>query len=56
MLKTIGLLTGKKTTVCRLIESLEVSDTAIRRDLGWTPPFTMVQGLAETAAWFKSSK
>jgi nucleoside-diphosphate-sugar epimerase len=56
VLKTVGALTGKRAAVCRLIESLEVDDSAIRRDLGWTPPFTMVQGLAETAAWFKSSK
>ena len=55
VLEFIGSLTGKRATVCRLIESLEVDDSTIRHDLGWTPPFTMVQGLAETAAWFKSS-
>jgi nucleoside-diphosphate-sugar epimerase len=56
MLRTIGSVIGKRATVRRLIESLEVDDSTIRRDLGWTPPFTMVQGLADTAAWFKSLK
>ena len=56
VLKIVGALAGKRASVCRLTESLEVDDSAIRRDLGWTPPFTMIQGLAETAAWFKLSK
>lgn len=51
-LRVGGTLTGKSGMVSRLIESLEVDDSAIRRDLDWTPPFTMVQGLTETADWF----
>ena len=56
LLKAAGLLTGKNIAISRLTESLEVNDFAIRRDLGWTPPFTMVQGLSETAGWFKALK
>ena len=52
LLRAGGALAGKTGMVSRLIESLEVDDSAIRRDLDWTPPFTMVQGLIETANWF----
>ena len=54
LLRAGGALTGKSGMVSRLIESLEIDDSAIRRDLDWTPPFTMVQGLTETATWFRS--
>jgi nucleoside-diphosphate-sugar epimerase len=53
LLRAGGALAGKTGMVSRLIESLEVDDSAIRRDLDWTPPFTMVQGLNETAIWYK---
>ncbi len=36
----------------RLTRSLEVDDSAIRRELGWRPPFTFEQGLRATADWY----
>ncbi|MGA8006998.1 MAG: NAD-dependent epimerase/dehydratase family protein [Burkholderiales bacterium] len=36
----------------RLSRSLVVDDSAIRRELGWTPPFTFEQGLRATAEWY----
>lgn len=39
--------------VDRLLGSLVVDSGKIRRELGWKPPFTMADGLAETARWFK---
>lgn len=39
--------------VNRLTGSLTVDSSKIRRELGWVPPFTMVEGLAETAVWYK---
>lgn len=36
----------------RLTESLEVDDSAIRRELGWQPPFSLEQGLRATAEWY----
>ncbi len=39
----------------RLLDSLVIDSSKIRRELGWTPPFTMEQGLAETAQWFQGS-
>lgn len=37
----------------RLAASLELDDSAIRRALGWRPPFRMEEGLRETARWHK---
>ena len=36
----------------RLTRSLEVDDSAIRRELGWRPPYTFEQGLRATAEWY----
>jgi nucleoside-diphosphate-sugar epimerase len=42
-----SLLPGKLT------QSLEVDDSAIRRALGWRPPFTPQEGLRATARWYR---
>ena len=44
---------GCKAEAERLLGSLVLDDGAIRRDLGWRPPFTADQGLAEAAAWYR---
>ncbi len=49
-----GKLTGKSDAVSRLTESLAVDDGPTRDDLDWTPPFSMLQGLKETADWFNN--
>jgi nucleoside-diphosphate-sugar epimerase len=51
LLRLAGLLTGKSAEVERLLGSLRVDSSKIRRELQWTPPFSMTQGLRETAAW-----
>ena len=51
-----GKLTGKSAAVNRLTGSLTVDGTKIRQELGWKPPFTMEEGLAETAIWFKNNR
>lgn len=55
LLRLAGRLTGKGPQVARLLESLRIDDGAIRRDLGWAPPFTVEQGFAETAAWYRET-
>jgi len=35
-----------------LARSLVVDDSALRGDLGWRPPYTMEEGLRETARWY----
>jgi len=53
LLALAGRLTGQASAVARLTGSLTVDASAIRAALGWNPPFSMAQGLAETAAWYR---
>lgn len=55
LMRLAGKLTGKNGAVNRLTGSLTVDSSKIRRELGWKPPFTMEEGLRETAEWFKDS-
>lgn len=52
LLKLGGLLLGKGAEVARLTGSLQVNSSFIRRELGWRPPFSLDQGLRETANWY----
>jgi nucleoside-diphosphate-sugar epimerase len=36
----------------RLVGSLRIDSALVRRDLDWSPPFSVDEGLARTAAWF----
>ena len=54
LLRLAGRLTGRQEKVARLLDNLVVDDRKIRHRLGWTPPFTMAEGLQTTAAWFRS--
>lgn len=56
LLELGGRLTGKSEQVERLLGSLQVNSSKIRRDLDWTPPYTLQQGLQATAAWFSALK
>lgn len=48
-----AMLLGNRASLARLLGTLEV-DAGRFRDLArWTPPFTVDQGLAATAAWWK---
>jgi len=53
LLALAGRLTGQAQAVSRLTGSLTVDASAIRSTLGWRPPFSMEQGLARTAAWYR---
>lgn len=55
LLRLAGKITGKQGEVDRLIGSLTVDSTALRTSLGWVPPFTVVEGLAQTAQWFSTA-
>lgn len=52
LLRLLGTMTGRSAQIERLLDSLEVDDAALRTDLHWSPPYSMEQGLAATAAWF----
>jgi nucleoside-diphosphate-sugar epimerase len=49
LLQLLAKLLGKGEQVARVTQSLKVDSGKIRRDLGWTPPFSLQQGLAITA-------
>jgi nucleoside-diphosphate-sugar epimerase len=53
LMRLVGKITGKTAAVNRLTGSLTVDSSRIRSELGWKPPFTMREGLRETAKWFK---
>lgn len=50
LLKLAGRLVGKSDQIDRLLGSLQVDSSKIRRDLGWQPPFTLHEGLRLTVA------
>lgn len=54
LLRLAATLTGKRAELVRLAGSLQVDSTRIRRELGWRPPFTLAQGLEQTARWYHS--
>jgi UDP-glucose 4-epimerase len=45
-------LAGKRAEFARLTGSLQVDSSRIRRELDWQPPFTLAQGLDQTARWY----
>ncbi|HYH42221.1 MAG TPA: NAD-dependent epimerase/dehydratase family protein [Burkholderiales bacterium] len=53
ILQLAGTVSGKAAEVDRLVGSLQVQSGGIRADLGWSPGYTVDEGLAETAAWFR---
>lgn len=53
VLKLLGKLAGRSGQVERLLGSLQVDSGKIRRELNWTPPYSLQQGLQETAEWYR---
>ena len=54
LLRGMAGLLGKSAQVDRLFGSLRIDSQKIRDELGWTPPYTLQQGLRETANWYRS--
>lgn len=54
LLEAAGWLIGKSGQVERLIGSLQIDSGKIRRELDWTPPYTLRQGLQATAEWYRN--
>ncbi|MFO7667160.1 MAG: SDR family oxidoreductase [Desulfobacterales bacterium] len=55
MLRLAGIITGKSQQIERLTGSLTIDSSKIRKELNWSPPFTMIHGLKQTAEWFKKT-
>jgi len=45
---------GREADFARVTGDLAVDSSAIRHELGWQPRYTMQEGLAETARWYRS--
>lgn len=55
LLRFLGKVLGRAKVIDRLVGSLSVDSSRIRQDLKWVPPFTLEQGLKETADWLRRS-
>lgn len=56
LLRVAGQIVGKSAELDRLLCSLVIDSSKIRRLLGWRPPFGMQEGLAKTAEWYKVAR
>ena len=56
LMRFAGKFFGKSDAVERLLGSLTIDSSKIRRELVWKTPFDMEQGLRETAEWFKEKQ
>lgn len=55
-LRVLGLLSGRSQQLNTLLAALVVDSSKIRRELSWTPPYSMLEGLQKTADWYLSNK
>ena len=56
LLRLMGWMTGNSQSVNRLTDTLQVDGQSFCQDLEWSAPFSMKEGLACTAAWYKSQR
>jgi nucleoside-diphosphate-sugar epimerase len=56
ILRRVAKFAGKSDEIEKLIGSLVIDSTRIRQELGWSPPFTLYDGLAQTVRWFRENK
>ena len=54
LLRVGATLLGRAEQADRLFDSLRISDKKIRDDLAWSPPYTLEQGIYETAEWYRA--
>jgi nucleoside-diphosphate-sugar epimerase len=54
-LRFAARLAGKRSAVDRLLGSLEIDSSNVRRTLEWEPPVTLSCGLEATARWYLES-
>lgn len=56
LMRLAASLLGKRPQMDRLLGSLSIDSLPLQHDLGWTPPFTMSEGLQATADWYQQHK
>lgn len=52
VLHALAALTGRRAVVDRLLGTLTVDSSALRTGLGWTPPLSVDEALADVARWW----
>ena len=52
LLRAVAAVLGRSEQIARLFGSLRINDEKIRRELAWSPPYTLEQGLRATAEWY----
>jgi len=52
ILRLLAKMTGRSKTVGRLLDSLIIDTSKIQSELVWEPPFSIEEGLKETAKWY----
>ncbi len=52
LLRLAGALTGRQAVIDRVVGSLRVDDRCLRQKLGWRAPFSVDEGLRDTAHWY----
>jgi nucleoside-diphosphate-sugar epimerase len=55
LLRLGGALTGKRAEIGRLVDSLVVDASETRERLGWRPPFSVREGIADTVRWYRTA-
>ncbi len=56
ILRLAGRLSGRSASIERLLGSLIVDSSFVRRDLAWQVPYTLEQGLQDTVRWYISRR
>jgi len=54
LLQYMAQLFGRGAQADRLLGSLQIDSGKIRRELNWTPPYSLQQGLQATAEWYRT--
>lgn len=55
LMRVAAALLGKSAEANRLLDSLLIDCTPIRKELGWMPPDSMKNGIHQTADWYSRS-
>jgi nucleoside-diphosphate-sugar epimerase len=56
LLRLAGTIAGRGDEIRRLTGNLAIDSSNARRTLDWRPRYTLDEGLAETARWFRSKR
>jgi nucleoside-diphosphate-sugar epimerase len=56
ILRAVATVLGHAEQVDRFFGSLRVNDEKLRRDLAWSPPYTLEQGLHATSEWYRARR